>query len=69
VVEEGGRSHRLREVAPEGLQPDVAALLRAALAPLDDAALARLAAEREWTLDAVDAFVSDLVADGVLLRG
>jgi hypothetical protein len=69
VVGAERKGHRLREVSPERLEPDVASLLRAAERPLGDDALAALADERGWRRDELDEFVVQLVADGVLRRG
>jgi hypothetical protein len=69
VVVEAPGGHRLREVAPERLEPDASALLCEAREALSEAALARLAASRNWEASDVAAFVDALVAEGVLRRG
>jgi hypothetical protein len=69
LVDERSEGHRLREVAPERLDSDVAKLLLAATAPLDAARRAALAAELDQSLESVENFVAELVSDGVLRRG
>jgi hypothetical protein len=69
VVEDASGRHRLRDVAPERLEPDAAALLSEALEPLSESALGRLVATRAWSAADVAEFVDALVVEGVLRRG
>ena len=59
--------HRLADVEPERLEPAVADLLRAAEKPLARAARDAFARARGVDPDDVEAFVADLLADGVLV--
>lgn len=69
VVVEALGGHRMREVAPERLEPDAAALLYEAREPLSEARLGTLIASRNWEAADVADFVDSLVVDGVLCRG
>jgi len=61
--------HGLPDVDVERLEPLVAALLRAAREPLNGAGRDAFAAERELQRADLDAFVDELVDEGVLMRG
>jgi hypothetical protein len=61
--------HGLPDVDVERLEPLVGALLNAAREGLDDAGRAAFSEERGLQRSDLDAFVDELVSEGVLLRG